>query len=203
MSALFFKSCLLQGLIIVIMCSQIQVASAAKLETWRLDCFDYNLKLYDTISACSTFLRSGNPNPRFFIKRAGAWLFLNDYQYAISDFSKAIDKRYGGVLPYYGRAAAYVGSGQFYVAVSDLEKVLMQTIPDPLIHKAIYNLLTWISIKEKENMIPENRDSKYSFSNQNLVIDNSSLINKTDSSSYYIAIFPLVIFIVIIGMILI
>jgi len=203
MNTLFYKIFLLRCLIVVSMCVQIEEASAAKLETWRLDCFDYNLRIHDTISACSTFLRGGKPDPKYFIKRGGAWLFLKDYEYAISDFGKAIDKRYGGILPYYGRAAAYVGSGQFYGALRDLEKVLTQSFPDLLLHKAIHNLLAWISIKEIDNHISEKRDSEYSISNQNIIIDNSKLINKIDSDQYYVALFPFVILIVIMSMILV
>ena len=198
MSGILYRSCLVGCFIVAVIDVQIQEVSAAKLETWRLDCFDYNLQIQDTISACSTYLRGGKPNPRYFIKRGGVWLFLKDYEYAISDFTKAIDKNYGGLLPYYGRAVAYVGSGQFYGALRDLEAVISRSVPDPLLNQSIYNLLAWISLKEREENISNNNISDYLVSDQMIAMNEVKLINKNDSNQLYIAIIPLILFMLII-----
>lgn len=129
-------------LTMMFVCSASCVA-AAKLEAWQKDCFDFSLKEDDAISACSTSLRGRNASPRYLVQRGALWLSLKDYDYATSDFTRAIDQDYGGVIPYYGRAAAYIGSDQFINAMLDIQTIMIRSMPDILLYKAIDQLLKW------------------------------------------------------------
>jgi hypothetical protein len=138
----WLKPCSLLVLAFIFGCI-VSTVEAAKLEAWQKDCFDFSLNEDDAISACSTSLRGRNSNPRYLVQRGALWLSLKDYDYAVSDFTRAIDQDYGGVVPYYGRAAAYIGSDQFINAMFDIQTIMTRSMPDILLYKGIDQLLKW------------------------------------------------------------
>lgn len=164
---------------------------AAKLEAWKMDCFDFNLKEADAISACSTSLRGRKSNPRYLVQRGSLWLSLKDYQYAISDFTRTIDQEYGGIVPYYGRAAAYIGANQFIDAMLDIQTIMIRSMPDILLYKAISQLLSWQTGRQIRVAYVE--ELKHPLMNkikrkQIMVLD-----KKIDLSDYFIGIPPFLI----------
>ena len=164
---------------------------AAKLEAWKIDCFDINLNEADAISACSTSLRGRKINPRYLVQRGSLWLSLNDYQYAISDFTRTIDQDFGGIVPYYGRAAAYIGANQFIDAMLDIQTIMIRSMPDILLYKAISQLLSWQTGRQIRVAYVE--ELKHPLMNkikrkQIMVLD-----KKIDLSDYFIGIPPFLI----------
>lgn len=181
---------MLFGVAVIFGCYVMPV-EAAKLEAWNMDCFDFNLKEADAISACSTSLRGRKSNPRYFVQRGSLWLSLNDYAYAISDFSRAIEHEYGGIMPYYGRAAAYIGSNQFVDAMLDIQTVMIRSMPDILLYKAINQLLSWQTGRQIEVAYIEER--KYPLMKQISHKRIMVLDDKIDLSDYFIGIPPFLI----------
>ena len=164
---------------------------AAKLEAWKMDCFDFNLKEADAISACSPSLRGRKSNPRYLVQRGSLWLSLKDYQYAISDFTRTIDQDFGGIVPYYGRAAAYIGANQFIDAMLDIQTIMIRSMPDILLYKAISQLLSWQTGRQIRVAYVE--ELKHPLMNkikrkQIMVLD-----KKIDLSDYFISIPPFLI----------
>ncbi len=118
---------------------------------------------------------------------------LKDYDYAASDFTRAIDQDYGGVMPYYGRAAAYIGSDQFINAMLDIQTIMIRSMPDILLYKAIDQLLSWETgrrvkiVYNDERKIPMTVPLKR---RRVMVLD-----DKIDLSEYFIGIPPFLILI--------
>ena len=113
---------------------------------------------------------------------------LKDYDYAASDFTRAIDQDYGGLLPYYGRAAAYIGSDQFINAMLDIQTIMIRSVPDILLYKAIDQLLSWET--GRRVAVVYNDERKYPITvpvkrRRVMVLD-----NKIDLSEYFIGIPP-------------
>jgi tetratricopeptide (TPR) repeat protein len=184
MRRLLFRSAFILGCLVI-------SAEAAKLEAWQKDCFDFSLNEDDAISACSTSLRGRNSSPRYLVQRGALWLSLKDYDYAASDFTRAIDQDYGGVMPYYGRAAAYIGSDQFINAMLDIQTIMIRSVPDILLYKAIDRLLTWETGRRVE--VVYNDERKYPLTvpvkrRRVMVLD-----DKIDLSEYFIGIPPFLI----------
>jgi tetratricopeptide (TPR) repeat protein len=186
----WLKPCSLLVLAFIFGC-MVSSVEAAKLETWQKDCFDFSLKEDDAISACSTSLRGRKSSPRYLVQRGALWLSLKDYDYAASDFTRAIDQDYGGVLPYYGRAAAYIGSDQFINAMLDIQTILIRSMPDILLYKAIDQLLSWEAGRRVD--VVYNDERKYPIMvpvkrSRVMILD-----DKIDLSEYFIGIPPFLI----------
>lgn len=164
---------------------------AAKLEAWKMDCFDINLNQADAISACSTSLRGRKINPRYLVQRGSLWLSLKDYQYAISDFTRTIDQDYGGIVPYYGRAAAYIGANQFIDAMLDIQTIMIRSMPDILLYKAINQLLSWQTGRQIEVAYVE--EGKYPLMQKVRHRPITIIDSKIDLSEYFIGIPPFLI----------
>ena len=116
---------------------------------------------------------------------------LKDYDYAASDFTRAIDQEYGGLLPYYGRAAAYIGSDQFINAMLDIQTIMIRSMPDILLYKAIDQLLSWESGRQVAAVY--NDEQKHQIiapvkRRRIMVLD-----DKVDLSEYFIGIPPFLI----------
>ena len=180
----------LLGLVFIFGCF-VSYGEAANPEARQKDCFDFSLKEDDAISVCSTSLRGRNGGPRYLVQRGALWLSLKDYDYAASDFTRAIDQEYGGLFPYYGRAAAYIGSDQFINAMFDIQTIMVRSIPDILLYRAIDRLLSWESGRRVEIVYKHERKRPLMVSvkqKRAIILD-----NKLDLTEYFIGIPPFLI----------
>lgn len=161
-------------------------AHAAKLEAWKIDCMSDNIKVSDAITACSTSLRSRRIDPRYLVQRGSLWLHLKDYDYAISDYTRAIDQGYGGIMPLYGRAAAYIGSDMFIDAMLDIQTIMVRSMPDIILYKAIDRLLSWETGRQIQVVYVEERNKHFMqpVKRRKIMV----LYNKIDLSDYFIGI---------------